>query len=461
MKIKSKHLLLVAVLAVGVMTQLFLFAPKASAATFEVDSTLDAPDDNIGNGLCDDGSGNCTLRAAIQEANATPEADTITFAIAGAGPHTITLLDFLPDITTPIIFDGTSQTGAACGDLVPDELPAASNTPHDLRIVIDGSALTYVDVELAALKFESGASGSSVQGLSMVNAGLNNEDSVSGLALGDGVSNMTINCNYFSVNPDGTTAAPNIGGDVSVVDTGGSAILIENNLFGRSVYASEATDVTIRSNLLGTDETGFNDVDIATSFGAVLSTLTTAAISNNVIVGSQSGMNLSGADDVVITGNYVGADMNGGAQSNQGDGVNVFQSDNLTVTNNTFANNDNNGLTTSETTGTISNNTIRNNGYSGAFVNGTALESLVFSDNQVYQNAEDGVSVFNYATISNNTIYDNGESGIQILASGSTITGNNIGLDSNDQPAGNASGIFMFFDDQDTVGHPTIICVDA
>ena len=42
---------------------------NASAATFEVDSTLDAVDANPGDGICDDGSGNCTLRAAVMETN--------------------------------------------------------------------------------------------------------------------------------------------------------------------------------------------------------------------------------------------------------------------------------------------------------------------------------------------------------------------------------------------------------
>jgi|GEM_PF-3162244 len=47
------------------------------AATFTVNSTADQPDANPGNGVCASGTGACTLRAAIQEANALPGADTI------------------------------------------------------------------------------------------------------------------------------------------------------------------------------------------------------------------------------------------------------------------------------------------------------------------------------------------------------------------------------------------------
>ncbi len=59
----------------------FAAAPDDTApeATFTVNSTADAIDANIGDGVCADAAGNCTLRAAIQEANATGAADSIIF----------------------------------------------------------------------------------------------------------------------------------------------------------------------------------------------------------------------------------------------------------------------------------------------------------------------------------------------------------------------------------------------
>src|SRR5262245_23655024 len=54
-------------------------APKpAYAASFTVNSPADAVDAIPGNGACASAAGDCTLRAAIQEANALPGADTIT-----------------------------------------------------------------------------------------------------------------------------------------------------------------------------------------------------------------------------------------------------------------------------------------------------------------------------------------------------------------------------------------------
>lgn len=60
----------------------------AMAASFSVNSTLDARDANAGNGICATSSGACTLRAAIEEANALAGADTITLP---AGTYRITL----------------------------------------------------------------------------------------------------------------------------------------------------------------------------------------------------------------------------------------------------------------------------------------------------------------------------------------------------------------------------------
>jgi len=56
-------------------TALMLCAASEAAlaspqTTFVVNSTVDAPDVNPGDGICADANGNCTLRAAIQEGNA-------------------------------------------------------------------------------------------------------------------------------------------------------------------------------------------------------------------------------------------------------------------------------------------------------------------------------------------------------------------------------------------------------
>ena len=64
--------------------------PVAHAATYTVDSTADAPDATPGDGICRANTvpPRCTLRAAIEEANARTDADTISVP---AGTYTLTL----------------------------------------------------------------------------------------------------------------------------------------------------------------------------------------------------------------------------------------------------------------------------------------------------------------------------------------------------------------------------------
>src|SRR6516165_7991531 len=64
-------------------------ASPAPATTFTVDSTGDTSDTDTTDGVCIASGGGCTLRAAIEQANAHSGADTITFAIANAGVQTI------------------------------------------------------------------------------------------------------------------------------------------------------------------------------------------------------------------------------------------------------------------------------------------------------------------------------------------------------------------------------------
>jgi hypothetical protein len=68
------------------------------AATFSVDNINDA------------GAG--SLRQAVLDANVTTAADTIQFAIPGAGPHNIILQTSI-GVLQPSTMDGFSQAGSA------------------------------------------------------------------------------------------------------------------------------------------------------------------------------------------------------------------------------------------------------------------------------------------------------------------------------------------------------------
>ena len=85
-------------------------SPPPPAGTFVVNSTADGADANTSDGVCQTSTASqCTLRAAIQQANASTGANTITFNITGAGPHTIRPTSALPKITDVVIINGASE----------------------------------------------------------------------------------------------------------------------------------------------------------------------------------------------------------------------------------------------------------------------------------------------------------------------------------------------------------------
>ena len=71
-----------------------------ATGAYTVNTTTDAVDANIGNGVCATSSGECSLRAAIQEANASFAAQTIT----------------LPAGTYKLTIEGDDEESAVTGD---------------------------------------------------------------------------------------------------------------------------------------------------------------------------------------------------------------------------------------------------------------------------------------------------------------------------------------------------------
>ncbi|MGI8786344.1 MAG: CSLREA domain-containing protein [Pyrinomonadaceae bacterium] len=99
----------------------FVIVVAARAATFTVNSTGDGGDANTADNICETATiGECTLRAAIEEANFTMAADTIGFAIApfNGSVKIIAPAAPLPDIIQPVIINGYTQTGASVNTAV-------------------------------------------------------------------------------------------------------------------------------------------------------------------------------------------------------------------------------------------------------------------------------------------------------------------------------------------------------
>ena len=91
-----------------------------TASTFHVDTTADTVDTSIGDGVCADGAGRCSLRAAVQEANASDgdativlERRTYRLSIAGTGEDGGATGDL--DVTSSIVFPASGATIDAGG----------------------------------------------------------------------------------------------------------------------------------------------------------------------------------------------------------------------------------------------------------------------------------------------------------------------------------------------------------
>src|SRR6266700_3016157 len=116
--------------------------PAAAATlTFQVTTTTDAPDASPGDGICADAAGQCTLRAAVQEADAQPSGSTITILVpAGTFPLKLGVLSLTANtITIQGAGAGATTVDGRIASQVFNVSPAASVTLGQLTI-IHGSA---------------------------------------------------------------------------------------------------------------------------------------------------------------------------------------------------------------------------------------------------------------------------------------------------------------------------------
>lgn len=225
-------------------------APSLAAQNFTVNSTGDAGDSNTGDGVCDDGAGNCTLRAAIQQANATG-ADSIHFDIPGVGPHTIALATGLPTITDPVVIDGYTQPGAS-----PNTNPVPLGLNTVLMIELDGGD---AGVDVTGLTITAG--NTTVRGLA-----INRFEAGGGIFLGTNDGNL-IQGNFIGTDVAGTEVPPGprngfgvgiFSADNAIGGTEPAArnLISANATEGIRLPLGSETGSVIQGSLIGTDVTG-------------------------------------------------------------------------------------------------------------------------------------------------------------------------------------------------------------
>lgn len=318
MTLMKKLMLSVMGLGFGVLVG-FVFTATAHAATFTVTSTGDdsavAPAVGCATVLPD-----CTLRSAIEAANAQAGADTIDFNIAGGGVHTITPGSALPDIAEQVTIDGSTQPGASCGTLVPASLPA-TNTPHTLLIEVSASGIPGVNL----LHFADGSSNSVLRGLVM-----NGISSATDVQIDSTVGGTLVECNYIGTNAAGNAGVTN-NGNAIVAFVNNPGTIVQNNLLSGSQDAVVPNAVTVRNNLVGTNAAGTGA--IANTFrGINMNGSQDVTIYHNVISGNAQGVAMGGGGpNNVISGNYIGLGVTGAPLGNTLAGISAFGASNFQI----------------------------------------------------------------------------------------------------------------------------------
>jgi CSLREA domain-containing protein len=387
----QKSKLLAAMLIAGTVAA----GSARAATTFTVNSTADTPDASLAGAACDTdlftGGDQCTLRAAIQQANATAGADTINFAIPGTGVKTIAVgatgLGTLPTITDPLTINGYTQPGAS-----PNTKAVGNDAVLKIELVGNGQGGTALEI--------THVSGSSViKGLVINRFG-------EGISIHGDTVGSRVEGNFIGTDPTGTIDLGNTDDGVNVFDgasenvVGGTTPAARNVISGNAcnaVFVKEATGNRIQGNYMGTDKTGTKGLANGDGFECV-------AVDIDDSSGNTVGGATSGARNLV--------------SGNAHDGVAIFASsshDNQVLGNRIG--------TTASGTGALGNGEagVLLQGSNNAVGDGTAAGS-----NTIAFNTEDGVQVQSGAghKILRNSIFSNAELGIDLQGGFEDALGN-------------------------------------
>ncbi len=295
-----------------------VFLP-ADGSSFTVNMASDEDDDDLGDGICDvdlsTPGEQCTLRAAIEQADHLAMPATITFSI-GSGLQKITPATELWDGRVALTLDATTQPGYAGAPLIQLSGELATQT-NGLRV----------------------SDGSLVRGFIIGNFDFN------GLTLQGTAGGNIVEGNYIGTDPSGTVANPN--GKFSssslvipalvVVSSpnntiGGTTVAAGNVLAGNygdgvGILEGGSAGNLVQGNYIGTDASGmvalgngFSGVDIDCS-----NKPSTIAGHNNTVGGLVSGagnviaanrgpgvaMECTAANGNLVQGNLLGTDRTG------------------------------------------------------------------------------------------------------------------------------------------------------
>lgn len=303
------------------MLLVFVLPFNSEAETFVVNNTADTVDAAPGDAACVDSLGKCTLRAAIQEANALPGFDTITLP---AGVYILTI-------------PGTEEDSAATGDL---------DIIQDLTINGEGAGVTVVDANGIDRVFHGPLTGITINindititgGNSAhgggIHTNINNTVSISRCT----ITNNTVSVNGAGVEANGTYVIRDstISNNITQGDSGGgiwldtgTMELINSTVSGNSavnlgggIYAAQDSLLDVINSTIKDNSANTNGSGIYIESGTV--TLKNTIFDNNSgsstcfsdsgsisslghnIEDTNNDCNLGGTDDLVNTDPLLG-----------------------------------------------------------------------------------------------------------------------------------------------------------
>jgi titin len=272
--------------------------------------------DDVDDTVCD--GTHCSLREAINSANASADTSLIAFGIA-SGPQTITPGSALPVVSTKTFIDASTQPGATTAPII--EIDATSTGGNGLNLTAGNSLVTGLVVNRAPGY---------------------------GIALSGSGGNV-VSGNYIGTNAAGTAASANVTGGVNidgvadnVIGAGQDRQVISGNgsSAGVRVAGAGATGNRVQGNYIGTNATAAGAVGntydgVLIQDGAASNLVGgTHTLERNVISGNGSNgvlIHFGGTDNSVV-GNYIGTDSTATAAiGNATNGVRVHSTADSTV----------------------------------------------------------------------------------------------------------------------------------
>lgn len=461
-----------------------------SAATFVVNVTGNTNDINPGDGECKDADGNCSFTAAIQEVNARPGGDTITFNIPGGGPHVINA--YAP-ANKPVTIDGTTQPGSRV-ELVVDgyNFPVlfygGNSVLRGVAAYGDGGGIYLASsgniVEGNYLGFRADgtkpigpgshpASGIQFNGSSNNLIGgtvaqarnvISNCGYPVSVASSSSVGNI-VRGNYIGTNVAGTAALANsiaftsFGGDLTIGGTtAGAGNLISGNGSTETITIYGAA--LIQGNLIGTTADGTQPlantgIGILVSTDKVVTIGGTTPAARNVIAANSIGIVISqdsAGSNELVQGNFIGTNAAGtGALPNVSHGIQSRGPLNLTIggtatgAGNLISGNGEDGISVAGGINNVPTRAIIQGNLIGTDVNGVVA---IPNSNGIQLPSSTGTIIGGTSVQARNVISGNRENGIRLGfgASSGRIEGNYIGLNRLGTRALGNNGNGVFFD---------------